>query len=249
MLYLEGNRILTEAASEAQGQFGALGTAAEQARARSGAKARGDEILSKRDALFSEIENPLDCGQGPKATQLIQDLQRLLPGFEPLSNRGRRCERNQEVIADYRRRIDELLSRADWYNQGLVTLRSEADASAQRLGALRAELSADYSPLILPRVLGTFETEDARYRALRLQLSRDADIRDVDEGLHLSEVQSLGNAFKLPALFIERIDQPVTWVYLLIAFSFDYLMVHCFMMVANNRGRRRKVEGGLAGAW
>lgn len=248
MLYLEGNRILTDAASEAQSQYGVLRSAADQGLASSGAKSKADQIRTTSEALFSEIRNPLNCGQGQEARRLIAELQRLLPGFTPLSNAGQRCERNEEVIKDYKDRIDTLLGRATWNNPDLQAVVSEANGADQRLGELRSELSASYSPLMLPRVLAEFETQDSRYRSLRQRLSRHAEVREIPEGLHISEVQSLGNAFKLPALFLERIDQPVTWVYLLIAFAFDYFMVHCFMMVAGAGGRRRPVESSLAGA-
>lgn len=249
MLYLEGGRILTDAAGEAQGRFARLRGVAEQELESSGATERGNQVRTASEALFSEIRNPLNCGQGQEARRRIAELQRLLPGFTPLSNTGRNCERNEEVIADYRERIDTLLSRAAWNNPDLGNAIAEANGAEETLGNLRSELSAGYSPLMLPRVLPQFEAQDSRYRALRQRLSRHAEVRDVPDGLHISEVQSLGNAFKLPALFLERIDQPVTWVYLLIAFSFDYFMVHCFMLVAAHGGRRRATESKLAGAW
>jgi hypothetical protein len=246
MLYLEGNRILTDAASEAQGRFGALRGVADQGLAGSGAKNKADQIRTTSEALFSEIRNPLNCGQGQEARRLIGELQRQLPGFTPLSNTGQRCERNDEVIKDYQERIDTLMNRAAWNNPDLQAVVSQSNGAEQRLGEMRSELSAEYSPLLLPRVLSDFEAQDSRYRNLRQLLSRHAEVRELPEGLHISEVQSLGNAFKLPALFLERIDQPVSWVYLLIAF--DYFMVHCFMMVGSASGRRRPVETNLAGA-
>jgi hypothetical protein len=248
MLYLEGDRILTDAATEAQGQFASLRGSAEQGLASTGATARANQIRTTSEALFSEIRNPLNCGQGQEARRLIAELQRLLPGFTPLSNTGQRCERNEEVIKDYRERIDTLLGRAEWNNPDLSNVVSESNAAEQKLGELRSELSGSYSPLLLPRVLSEFETQDSRYRNLRQRLSRHADVRELSDSLHITEVQSLGNAFKLPALFLERIDQPVTWVYLLIAFGFDYFMVHCFMMVAGASGRRRRAQSSLAGA-
>lgn len=242
MLYLEGDRILTDAATEAQGQFGKVRGAAEQGLASSGAKAKADQIRTVSEALFSEIRNPLNCGQGQEARRLIGELQRQLPGFTPLSNTGQRCERNDEVIKDYKERIDTLIGRATWNNPDLQNVASEANGAEQRLGELRSELSTSYSPLMLARVLGEFEAQDSRYRNLRQRLSRHGDVRELADGLHITEVQSLGNAFKLPALFLERIDQPVSWVYLLIAFAFDYFMVHCFMMVAAQRRPRPKQE-------
>lgn len=232
MLYLEGDRILADTASEAQGQFGELRGVAETALAGSGATQRANQIRTTSEALYAEIRNPLNCGQGPEARRLVAELQRQLPGFVPTSNPAQNCERNEEIIADYRQRIDTLVARASWNNPDLANVIAQSTAAEQKLGEVRAELTGGYNPLVLPRILGELDAQNASYQALRLQLSRHADVRELAAGLHISEAQSLGNAFKLPALFIERADQPVTWIYLLIAFCFDYFMVHCFMQVA-----------------
>jgi hypothetical protein len=250
MLYLEGDQILTDAASESQTQFVTLQRSAERKLAETGVTARINRVRSLSEALYSEIRNPLNCGQGQEARRLIEQLQRELPGFTPLSSAGQDCGRNNEIIEDYRQRIDPLIQRAEWNSPELGQVVARATEARRQLDQLRATAATNYNPLLLQQSLSEFERQDGVYRNLRQELERhEVDVRDVPPGLHISEVRSLGNAFKLPALIIERLDQPVTIIYLLIALGFDLFMVHCFQLVMANRVRRADASGSLAGAW
>lgn len=250
MLYMEGNRIVADTVVESQERFTALETAADAKLRESGATARVNRVNTAAEALYSEIRNPVNCGQGPEARRHIETLQRELPGFAPLSNPGQSCSRNEDLLNDYRQRIAGLLARADWNNPVLNDLLTRSRQARNTLDQLRASVTTNYAPAMLQRTLSTLEEQDAAYRDLRHRLSQQVDVRDVPEGLHLSEVQSLGNAAKLPGLFIERLDQPATYVYLLVALGFDLLMVHLFEMAAAN-GRRRapSTANSLGGAW
>lgn len=249
MLYLEGSQIMADAANDSIGQFGTLQKAAESTLSQSGATAKINKVQTIADALFSEIRNPVNCGQGPEAARLIGDLQAELPGFKPLSNPVKNCSKNEDVIADYRDKISELVSRAAWNNADLQDVVASSTRSRSTLDQLRASVTTNYDPLALPRTLNAFEEQDAIYRNLRFKLSRYADVTSLDSGLHVSQVQSLGNAFKLPALFIERTNRPATWVYLFIALGFDILMVYLFELVATNRSNRKIRKDTIGSAW
>jgi hypothetical protein len=249
MLSLEGDQIIADAARDSQDQFAALRTAADRAATEGGVTARRNQVQDASEALFSEIRNPTNCGQGPEAERRIAELQRLLPGFTRLSNSGRNCERNEEIISDYRERINQLLARANWNNPALDAVRSQADASRQALDEVRTEVATSYNPLALPRILANMQEQDTVYRDLRQRLALITDVRELSDGLHISEVQSLGNAGKLPSLLIERLDEAVTWVFLIVALGFDLLLVHCFRMAAANRVKREEVDRTWAGAW
>lgn len=249
MLNLEGGQIITDAASESQTQFAALQSAAERRLTESGVSTRVNRVRTTSEALFSEIRNPVNCGQGPEARRLIATLQRELPGFTPLSNTGRDCARNEEIITDYRARIDPLIARAEWNNPDLQGVAARATQARATLEELRSAAATNYNPLSLQRTLSEFERQDAQYRELRQGLSRHVEVRDIPDGLHLTEVQSLGNAAKLPTLLIERLDEPVTLFYLLISFFFDFFMIHCFMLVTAHQVRRSAPGNSLAGAW
>jgi hypothetical protein len=247
MLHTEGDQIITDAAVEAQTQFAVLNRAAEEKLAQSGATARVNRIKSSSDSLFSEIANENNCGQGPKARQLIADLQRELPGFTALSVGARPCERNEELIADYRKRIDALVERAEWNTADLNAVRTQSATALGALEQLRSGATTNYNPMMLQRTLNEFQSLDGVYRNLRLTLAKHADVRDIPGGLHLSEVESLGNVGKVVALIIERLDEPITPVYLLLAFGFDLLMVYLFSLAAANRVKRPVLDDRFPG--
>jgi hypothetical protein len=249
MLYLEGNRIVADAVADSQTRFAKLESTAEAALKESGATARSNRVNTLAEALYSEIRNPLNCGQGPEARRLIAALQRELTGFTPLSNPAQTCERNEELIDDYRERIGALTQRAEWNNPELHRVLGDSSKARMTLEELRLAVTTNFVPTMLRRALSTLEAHDSIYRDLRHRLSQQINVRDLEPGLHLTEVQSLGNAFKLPALFIERLDQPATYVYLLIAIGFDLLMVHLFQLVGANRMRKPIAGHSLQGAW
>ncbi len=249
MVYLEGGRILSETATSAQERFANIERLAETGLSDSGATTKLARVNSLSEALFSEIRNPLDCGQGPEARRLIAELQRELPGFHPLSARRRDCAQNEAVIEDYRSRIAALVSRASWNNSDLRAVISASQSARNTLDEIRSNVTTNYSPVILKPSLNELEAQDVLYRDLRFRLAKQVDVKVLPSGLHLSEAQSLGNAFKLPALFIERLDEAATYVYLAIAVGFDYLMVYLFELVAANRRRRKATPVAVGGAW
>ncbi|WP_425228379.1 hypothetical protein [Sphingomonas sp.] len=235
MLYLEGGQVLVDAANRSEAQFAQLQTSAETGLATSGAAAHINHVRSLSEALFSEIRNPLNCGQGPEARRLIVELQRELPNFTQLSETGQTCAHNDEVVGDYRTRIDGLIARASWNDPALASTAADAAGARQAVGVLRGQVAANYQPTQVPHVVGELEAQDAAYRDLRFRLSRRVDVRAIPEGLPLTAAQSLGNVAKLPSLFFSRLDQPSTWVFLLIAAGFDLLMVYLFSMAAASR--------------
>lgn len=249
MVYLEGGRIIADSVTSSQDRFANLERLADTGLSESGATARLGRINSLSEALFSEIKNPLNCGQGPEARRIISELQRELPGFQPLSNPSRNCARNEEVINDYRNRIEALTARATWNNPDLRAVISGSESARRTLDEIRSRVSTNYSPIMLKPVLNALEEQDVLYHDLRFRLSKYVDVKSLPASLHLSEAQSLGNAFKLPGLFIERLDEPATYAYLAIAVGFDYLMVYLFELVASNRRRRRTTQVAVGGAW
>jgi hypothetical protein len=249
MLYLEGNRIVADTVAESQSHFDRLESAAERTLRESGATARRNRVNTQAEALYSEIRNPLNCGQGPEARRLVAGLQRDLPGFMPLSNPGQNCERNEEVITDYRERINGLVAGAEWNNPELNGVIRRSREARGGLEELRTDVSQNFAPTMLRRTLASLERHDSTYRELRHRMSQHMPVRDLPGSLHLTEVQSLGNAFKLPALFIERLDELSTYIYLLIALSFDLLMVHLFERASAHRVRRPAAANFAAGAW
>lgn len=249
MVFLEGGQVLTDTASESQQRFGLLENAAQAELASSGVSKQINRVYTLRDALFSEIENPLNCGQGPEARRLISELRRELPGFQPLSSPSRDCSQNDAVVEDYRKRIDGLVDRAPWNNAALSGVAREAGNARQELADLRGEISKSYSPADIHQVSGIFEKYQTQYQDLRYRLGKQAKIDDIPEDLPIVAAQSLGNVYKLPALIMSRLDEASTYVYLVIALGFDLLLVYFFQLAARSRVRKPGVASPLAGAW
>lgn len=248
MLYFEGQRLLTDTVTQAQGDFASLGNAAQAALTASGATAHLGHVQSLSDSLFSEIRNPLNCGQGSHARELIGELQKELPGFTELSATSNTCTHNEEVIGDYKERIAALTDRAKWNDPGLQAIGAQAGKARDALEAERTELVANYVPTRLPHILTVLEAQDSGYRDLRYQLSRRADVKDLPPALPLTGAQSLGNIAQLPALIWSRHGEWSTYVYLIAAIGFDLFMVRLFGMVAASRLRRNDGPRTVAGA-
>lgn len=129
MLYLEGGTIIADSANQSQQEFQRLQAVAESGLASSGAAKRINRVNSLSESLYSEIRNPLNCGQGPEARRLIAELQREIPGFTSLSSPGKHCDKNEEIISDYKERIPALLARAPWNNPDLLSVIQESMAT------------------------------------------------------------------------------------------------------------------------
>lgn len=249
MVFLEGGQVLTDTASESQQHFGQLESAAQTQLSASGVTQQVNKVSTLRDALFSEIDNPLNCGQGPEARRLISELRRELPGFEPLSSPGRDCSQNAAVVEDYKERIDDLVARAPWNNPTLNAVVQEASASRQELADLRSEISKSYSPEDIHQVSGIFDSFQTKYQDLRFRLGQETNVDDIPEDLPVVAAQSLGNVYKLPALILSRLDEASTYVYFIIALGFDLLLVYFFRLASRSRVRKLAVASPLAGAW
>lgn len=249
MLYLEGGRVLADAASSAQKDFARVENAATTQLEAQGVTKKANRINSLRDALFSEIQNPLNCGQGPEARRLIAELQRQLPEFKPLSSPGKKCEQNEEVLEDYRARIATLVARAPWNDAELQSVMNDASESRTKLADLQKEISRSYSPGDVNQITGIFESLQAEYQDLLFRLGKKTNVDDMPEQLDIVGAQSLGNVSKLPALFFSRLDEVSTYVYLLFALGFDLLLVYLFQIATRNRVKKHVIDSTISGAW
>lgn len=248
MVFLEGEQVLADTASGAQANFSQVETVARRQLVVEGATERANQINSNRDALISEINNPLNCGQGPEARRLIEELQRQLPEFQPLSG-ARNCDQNAAVIKDYNDRIDTLITRASWNNSELNAVVTGAANARGKLGELQQDISRNYSANDISQIRSIFEGFQTQYQDLLVRLGRQTDIEGLPERLDITAAQSLGNVYRLPALFVKRLDEASTWVYLLIALGIDLFLAYLFQLAARTRVRKAAIAGPIAGAW
>lgn len=246
MVTIEGGQILSDAATQSQEYFATLENAATSQLESSGVASRVSRIDGLKEALFSEMRNPRNCGEGPEAARIIGQLREELPEFRPVSGgrsgagrRGEACNDLEPVIADYDSRISGLVARAPWNTENLRQARTEAARSQEELEQLRQDTSSGYNPAQLKQFVAAFEDKDADYRKARQKLAKETDVDGIPRVLPIVGVQSLGNIYKLPALIWSRLGYPSTWVYLLIAAGFDFMLVYLFELVTVNRVRHR----------
>jgi hypothetical protein len=244
MVRFEGDRIVSEAASDAQDRFAKLKRLATQTLAKD---VDGyNEVIASRDALLSELRNPMNCGQGAEARRVLNQLENQLPGFRPLSVGGNKCAQIEKVVTEYQTKIGELL-KARYPNFAII---DEATEAQRELRALQAQATTDYGPSMLQSTKGMLARQNDRYRDLHGRLDQlGGAVDQIDSQLDASEVRDLGDATKLPTLFLNRLDVPRTYVYLAIAIFFDWLMIYFFQQAKQNQLRRPGTRPALSGAW
>jgi len=249
MVYLEGSQIMADAAASSQKSFARIEIAAMLHLESSGVARKVNKVNSLRDALFSEIKNPANCGQGPEAGRLIGELQRELPDFKPLSSNGRSCAENEGILEDYKTRLNTLIARAPWNDAELNAIADAAAKNRATLSDLRSEMARSYSANRMHQIRGILEGMQTEYQNLLVRLGRKTNAADFDQELDIKGAQSLGNVYKLPALIISRIGEVSTWVYLIIALGFDILLVYLFQLSSRNRVKSYAIDSAIAGAW
>lgn len=252
MLNFEGRYVFLDAIEESQKDYQGLGNEAARRLTEQGILQRQAKINSTLVALISEINNPLNCGQGPVARRLIGELRRELPGFEPLSAAGVDCSRNEEVIADYRAKVSQLLNAASWNNPGLTTVVEGARFAREELGKLYRESSGSLGNKLLVDIKPRLEVLDDRYRNNWQQLTENGgEPAELPSALPLRAVQTLGEPSQVHTLIIERFDRATTWLYILAAIFLDSFMVYVWGLVRQRSSKSPKVSSGgsTGGAW
>ena len=247
MLNLEGRRIFVEAIDRAHDQFERLSNRAaiELSRGGSGSPlAHLQRVDDLKAALFSEIRNPLNCGQGPEARKIVGNLREELPEFRALSNGRPDCTQNTRVVEDYERRINELAAGAPWNNQVVAGVAAAASQAKRELDQLLQIASDSYGPRLLSEVAPQLEAKGGQYRDLVERLPAGDARAGLPPRLDLRGVESLGEWSQLINLLLDRVDKPTTYFYLLLAGFADWMMVHLFGLVSVNRTRRSDPDIG-----
>lgn len=246
MLNLEGRRIFTETIDESIDRFDGLSARAAAELAKGGSSspmAHMQRVDSLKAALFSEIRNPLNCGQGPEARRILASLQEELPDFRPLSNPRVDCSQNAKIIEDYEQRISELVDRAPWSNAALRGVMTDSVAAKRELDGLSRVANESFAPRLLQEVLPQLQTKNVLYRELHERLPSVTQGQDpLERRLDLRSVESLGEWSQLIYLLFSRFDTPTTYVYLFVAGFADWIMIYLFSLIRQNRGRRREAS-------
>lgn len=251
MLNFEGRYIFMEAIEESQKDFQQLDQLAKQQLEQNGLGVRLARIEALKGALLSEINNPLNCGQGSEARRLIAELQRELPGFVPLSAAGIDCSKNDEVIKNYSDKIAGLIEKASWNEPELVAASNSATAARSQLRELYGESSGSFGEKLLSEVKPRLEGLDDEYRRIYMELeARKAVSQDTPTALPLLAVQTLGEPSQVFALVAARILHFTTWFYFALAIALDWFMTYLWSTVRESRTNRGPINRKATGsAW
>jgi len=259
MLTLEGRQIFTDAITNAEKQIEKLKTTYEKNVPPNivDTERQIAVIDSKLKQLEQEILNPNNCGQGPAAMLIMNDLKRILPGFTPLSRRGSNpCANSEELIASYQITVPSLYRATDWYKASNYQdweltkdkLLNESTGffpvSIRTLREEQTKVNSTLGPTLVGEVKPALEKLDSRYREAYSAIGKYADVSAIGSDLDLLSVRSVGEWSQLINLIIDNLHKPTTYLYPTLAVFADWLMIYLFQQVRRRRVRSSTASGG-----
>lgn len=243
MINLEGHRIFQEAIDAATQRFREVPPVAVEALQDPKIIQQRERIEDQKVALKQEIENPLNCGAGPAARKIMDDIAHELPGFTVLSGTLGNCARAPEVAVEYLQQIDQL---EDQYleksgNKALVAERQQIladEATAEdHLHQLEKSLNDGINLLTVARP--AMEELASDYQGMAAKLYRYPAGKQLKPSLDISAVRNLGEWSQVINLIVSRLDKVQTYIYIFLAGFADWLLVHLFYLL---RRLRRNVQ-------
>ena len=242
MLNLEGRKIFQETLETAEQRYIKLGVAAKAHVENPAIAIRISKVQGLTETLVKEIINPRNCGQGPEAIDIIEQIRKELPDFRRLTGKANDCSKNEQIATDYKSTIPELLHKSQWYTEAdydaLLETRARlvgnAEAARLKIRTLRGEVNTGYAIVLLKSVAPKLEDLGSIYRDDVQQLQRYSPGEDVPPSLDLSSVENLGEWSQLVNLLFSRLDRPPTYVYLGLAIFLDWVMVYLFALIRRN---------------
>lgn len=230
----ESKNILQEAVADSDLRFNAIKLSAQRAQDSKGITGKSKAVDDAMERLKTEINNPLDCGQGPRAMEAIRQLSVQLPGFVPLLGKGSGCAQKDALVAAYTEKVRQLKANASWNNADLQAIVADADASLAELQRVKAIAATGSAGLV--QVGDTLEKLDGVYSNNVLRLARYADTAQMPQKLDLKQVESIGEWSQILNLIIGRVGKASTYFYLAIAVFADWMMVYLFALIREKRG-------------
>jgi hypothetical protein len=230
---LESRPILEETVKDSNQKFSAVKIAAQRAQEKRGITERLAAVDDALSQLTAEINNPMKCGQGPKAMEAVGKLAALLPGFEPLaSGTGAGCDQASAVVSAYTSKVSQMKANAAWNNPELQAVVANSEAAIAKLD--KAKLKAVEGSV--PAVSRILDEVDPVYSASVLTLQRYDGGGSLPAELDLVQMKSIGEWSQILNLIIGRISKPSTYVYFAVAVFADWMMIYFFALL---RGKSR----------
>jgi hypothetical protein len=250
MLTLEGRQIFTKAISSAERQIARLEATFEKdstTKVKEQIK-KFETVAALHRQLEQEIRNPSNCGQGPAAMLIVENLTRELQGFKKLSQRGGNpCANVEDLIASYQVTIPALLKSTDWYKpysdwkdtHDKLTSKTNGffPASVRKLREQQEVVNSALGLSLVREVKPQLEKIASEYREAYMAAGKYVDTSALKPDLDLLSVRSVGEWSQLINLVIDNSDKPTTYIYPTLAIFADWLMIYLFQQV-----RRRRVN-------
>ena len=268
MLKLEGKTIYVEAIDNASQQYSQLPLVVKGLTGNKEADGLRARVETLKVQLAQEISNPRNCGDGPHANEIMEEIRTVLPGFQRYSGSGIDCSRNEQLIKMYHDQMDKLMYASPVFMNAGIGNREElfkqvnenSVAQVAKLDALKKSVTEGKDLRAARTELEVIATNYAEQANLvRQQIPTVASNPDFQPTLNISSARNIGEWGHLLPLMLSRLNKVQTWVYLAIAFFLDWLLVHMFARIAEyGRGEEEEFDrrddprggnGGFGGAF
>ncbi len=247
IIQLEGKAIFNEALDGATRRFGDLPVLMRQALQNKEVEALRARIAPLRTQLQQEILNPRNCGEGPEAVRIIDEIRRDLPGLVRYSGNVRDCSNNKAIIDMYFDQIETLMRGSPVYLRNNVAemealsarVDSEAKNELARLDQLRTELNngASLFQVVRPRL----EEIAGKYQSLALDVKKAVPAAAADSAfplqIEIESARNVGELGHLVPLVLSRVDKLQTWFYIGASLIADVGLIALFARLAAQRRR------------
>ena len=259
MLKLEGKTIYVEAIDNATRQYTDLPLMVRTSAGNKEAQAKLARVEALKVQLAQEIANPRNCGDGPKAREILENIKAELPTFTRLSGSNVDCSQNKKLITSYNTQIDELLAKSPEFAAAHVSLYNATQANSTeqvaKLNGLKKQVDGG---LDLHQARNQLEVIAANYAEQANKVRAEVPSVTQDERfqptLDIASARNIGEWGHLLPLLLSRLNKVQTWVYLGIAVFLDWLLVHMFARLAqytrteeDDFDRRDDPRGGSGG--
>jgi hypothetical protein len=241
MINLEGRRIFQETIDNGLKDWLELQHVADESLQDQKIEAKRERIANLKLALKQEIENEFNCGAGPAARKIMDEVKQELPGFTVLSGSPVTvCADSSKVASMYMEQIDSLekqyIEKHGYLNLIAERERTLSAITQSKIELLKLQREVDSGVDLLNETRPRLEELAANYRSLALMLYMFPAGKALANSMDISAVRNLGEWSQAINLIVSRLDKLQTYVYIFLAVFADWLLVHLFGMLRQIRG-------------
>lgn len=235
--YGEGGIVLREHLAQARQCLNELETTAKDALQTPAYSKRVAQVNGLLTRLEEEIRNPRNCGEGPEANRILQQLGRELGSeFTPLSGRSRDCQRVHELMTSYRRIAADLLRTSPDYTRENVARKEALMATIAEFTRSAHKRLDDAESALAAGSRGdaqdALEGAASYYGKMTLELTgASGGPQTTSCTIDVRQIRGLGSIAQVIPILMHRLDHLSTYLYILLALLLDVILIACFMRV------------------